>query len=160
MPFPPLRRKDRALTQEETLAILAKGLVGYLGLISPTGYPYVVPMNYTYAKGKIYLHCAMEGHKIDCLRGDSRVCFSVTVDWKVIPEHTTTTFESVILFGQARLVEDPAEKEAALRALLIQSGVEAPLESVCNPAATAKTAIICIEPEQITGKRRPIPGPK
>lgn len=157
--LPPLRRQDRALTREESVKILSKSMVGILGLISPTGYPYGVPLNYAYHENKIYLHCAMEGHKIDCLRGDSRVCFTVTGDWRVIPEHTTTAFESVIIFGRASIMEDPAEKEAALRALLVQSGVTVPLEAVCNPASIAHTAVIAIEPEEITGKRRPVPGP-
>lgn len=157
MAFPEMRRKDRKLEQEEALKIITENQLGYLGMTSPSGYPYVVPMNYVYQNDTVYLHGAQEGHKIDCLKTHPEVCFTVVGDWRIIPEHTTTAFESAIAFGRVEFIEDTTEKKAALGMLLKHAGVKTPLEEVCAPALLDQTAILAIHIEHLTGKRRPSP---
>ena len=43
-------------------------------------FPYVLPFNHVWLDGRIYIHCALEGRKIDVLRRDGRVGFSTAVD--------------------------------------------------------------------------------
>jgi nitroimidazol reductase NimA-like FMN-containing flavoprotein (pyridoxamine 5'-phosphate oxidase superfamily) len=154
MAFPEMRRKDRMLSTDAALQIIQNNRLGYLGMLSPTGYPYVVPMNYAFQNDTFYLHCAKEGHKIESLRNHPEVCFTVVGEWQIIPEHTTTAFESVIAFGQACFIDNPDEKKAALNLLLKQCGVQAPLEDSCEPSVFERTAIIAIKIEHLTGKRR------
>ena len=35
-------------------------------------FPYVLPFNHVWLDGRIYIHCALEGRKIDVLRRDGR----------------------------------------------------------------------------------------
>lgn len=104
-------------SREEMEQILREEVVGYLGL-ADEGQPYVVPLNYAYADGKIVFHCALSGQKLDYIRRNPEVCFAVgrqageMRDHSGAPCHVDST--SVLCFGTARLVEDIAEREAVL----------------------------------------------
>lgn len=81
------------------------------------GYPYTVPLSYVYCDGKIYFHSAKSGHKIDAIKNSSKVSFCVIDQDKIVPEEYTTYFRSVIVFGNARFIEDDAEKRKAIEIL-------------------------------------------
>ena len=49
-----------------------------------------------YDDGKIYLHCAKTGHKIDGIIKNPKVSFCVTAQDLVVPEEYTSYFKSVI----------------------------------------------------------------
>ena len=51
-------------SRDEMEELLQAESIGYLGL-SMNGKPYVVPLNYSYSKGTIIFHCALEGKKLD-----------------------------------------------------------------------------------------------
>ncbi|MBQ7355214.1 MAG: pyridoxamine 5'-phosphate oxidase family protein, partial [Clostridia bacterium] len=61
------------------------------------------------AGGKIYFHSAVVGHKIDALRACDKVCFTVVDADEVVAEKFTTYYRSVIVFGRARILTDPAD---------------------------------------------------
>ncbi len=119
-----MRRKDRELTNlAEIEEILKKAFVCHLGLTD--GFmPYVVPMNYGYEEGHIYLHGAAKGKKIDLIKKNNQVCFEMeTFDSKIIKEAEEpcdwgTVFRSVIGFGTATILEDKDEKTKALNVIL------------------------------------------
>ncbi len=50
---------------------------GFLSVIGDGGYPYTVPINFVYAEGVLYFHCAVEGHKLDAIRASDKACFTV-----------------------------------------------------------------------------------
>ena len=72
-----MRRSKQALPEEECLRILACGYRGFLSVIGDGGYPYTVPINFVFEDGKLYFHCAKEGHKLDALRACDKACFTV-----------------------------------------------------------------------------------
>lgn len=77
MSFRPMRRFKQQLPEEECAAILETAYRGFLFVICDGGYPYAVPINYVYADGMLYFHCAAEGHKLDALRASDKACFTV-----------------------------------------------------------------------------------
>ncbi len=113
--FRKMRRFKQELTAEETLKIFERASHGVLAVLSDDGYPYAVPLSYVYADGKLYFHCANQGHKLDALQKNTKASFCVVGQDNVVPEKITTIYESAIAFGQARIVEDEDEKRAALR---------------------------------------------
>ena len=115
--FREMRRKRQQLTQEESEAVLLRGKTGVLAVRGDGGYPYAVPVNYVYSNGKIYLHSALAGHKVDAIREDGRVSFCVIDKDDVVADEYTTYFRSVIVFGRARIMQDGDAKMAALRIL-------------------------------------------
>lgn len=78
------------------------------------GYPYAVPLSYVYQEGTLFFHCAKAGHKLDALRRCSKASFCVIDQDQVVPPEYTTYFRSVIAFGRTRILEDEAEKQAAI----------------------------------------------
>jgi len=83
------------------------------------GKSYVVPLNYGYVDGKILFHCALTGKKLDYLRANPQVCFTVGRQSGEIRRHAGGNpchidSESVICYGTARVIEDPEERKAAL----------------------------------------------
>ena len=115
--FREMRRKKQVLSTEESIEILVKGTSGVLAVYGDEGYPYAVPLSYVYQDSKIYFHCAKSGHKLDAIERNSKVSFCVIDQDKIVPEEYTSYFRSVIVFGNARILEDEAAKRSALEML-------------------------------------------
>ena len=81
------------------------------------GYPYGVPMNFFILDGKLYFHCAMQGHKLDAIRADDKVCFTVLSDPARNPGEWWNCCTSVICFGRISEVKEDERKNALLRNL-------------------------------------------
>ena len=150
----PLRRDDRALTNDQALEILQKGEYGILSTVSPDGQPYGVPVSFAYADHALYFHGAVEGHKLDNLTANSRVSFCVVGATEVLPDKFATRYESAILFGTAHELFG-AEKHAGLTKLLekysadyLEKG-EKYIHSDID-----KTRVFKIEIESLSGKAR------
>ncbi|MCR4860025.1 MAG: pyridoxamine 5'-phosphate oxidase family protein [Bacteroidales bacterium] len=74
-------------------------------------------MNYICLDGKICFHCALEGHKLDAIRANGKVCFTVLSAPHRNEGEWWNCFTSVVVFGRIAEVTDPAKAERALRAL-------------------------------------------
>ena len=112
-----MRRNRQQLSREECERILGRCTSGVLALTGDGGYTYAVPLSYVYADGAIIFHSAVQGHKVDAIRRDSRCSFCVIEQDDIRPAEFTTYFRSVIAFGRIRLLEDADEKVRALRLL-------------------------------------------
>lgn len=143
--------KDRAVLEE----LLLRARVCRLGLYDGE-WPYVVPVNFGYAAGRIYVHSSRKGRKMDILRHHPRVCFEIDSDVEVVagerPCDYTTKYKSVIGFGTAVLLEDEAEKLEGLRVIMRRHG--GPVEGF-RPEVVPLTAVIRIDIASMTGKSNP-----
>lgn len=115
--FRPMRRFRQQLSDDESVGILKKATSGTLALLGDNGYPYAVPISYVYAEGKLYLHSALSGHKVDAIRNCDKASFCVIEQDNIHPKEFTTYFRSVIAFGRIHIVEDDVEKLSAARLL-------------------------------------------
>lgn len=66
----------RNLDEAESRKLIEEGKFGHLGLTLAGGEPYVVPVNYLYLDGEIYVH-TLPGKKLDALRQNGKVCLQV-----------------------------------------------------------------------------------
>lgn len=107
--FREMRLKDQQLDREAVDTILGRCTNGVLCLQGDNGYPYGVPISYAYTNGKIYFHCAKEGYKVDLMKSNPHVAFTVVAQDDIIPEEFNTLFLSVMAFGTVRLVDEPAQ---------------------------------------------------
>ena len=112
-----MRRNRQQLSREECERILDRCASGVLALTGDGGYPYAVPLSYVYADGAIIFHSAVQGHKVDAIKRDSRCSFCVIEQDEIKPAEFMTYFRSVIAFGRIHTLEDVAEKVQALRLL-------------------------------------------
>ena len=113
-----MRRKDRETTEERAYEILKNGEYGILSTIGEDGYPYGVPVNFAVEGNKIYFHCAPEGYKLECLRENPKVSFTVVGATQIVPGKFTTGYESTIAFGEIHLDLPEEERRYALRLLV------------------------------------------
>jgi hypothetical protein len=108
-----MRRHEKEITDiSEIEEILQKGQVCHIGL-SNDGQPYVVPMNYGYRDGYLYLHSAPVGQKVDMARKNPKICFEVDIDGEVYssgPEscNWSCKYRSIISTGR---MESPEKAE-------------------------------------------------
>ena len=152
--FRELRRKGQALPQKECEAILQRGETCVLALAGDGGYPYSVPVNYCYAEGKVYIHCAKEGHKIDAIRRDPKASLTVIDCAQVLPEEYSTHYRSVIAFGRMRILEDEGEMRRALSLFAARLAPEESEESRLREIDRWFPSVSVLEftPELISGK--------
>ncbi len=150
--FKEMRRKEKELAKEVVEKILIEGEYGVLATIGENNYPYTTPLNYVYHNNAIYLHGALEGHKVDNIQYNNKVSFSVVGKVNLLPGKFTSEYESVVIFGTAEFPKGE-EKSIGLKAFIekyspdfIQEGMK------YIDRALDKTIVIKINIEHITGK--------
>jgi len=107
--FRPMILDNQQLPEERCIEILKNQKRGVLAMQGDDGYPYAVPLNHFYNEedGKIYFHSSAYGHKVDAIKGDPKVCFTVyegigldgEIPW-------ADNFQSVVIFGKVEVIED------------------------------------------------------
>ena len=148
-------REDCRMSAEEAKDYLKKENWGVLSLCGDDGFPYGVPMNYVWDEGTILLHCtAKKSHRLDALRKDAKVCFTVVPEHRLDPENRTCLYASVIVFGMAEILTEKEEKIAAMKAFMRALAPQsiAPAFSACDPGSDS-LAMIRIRPVYMTGKK-------
>lgn len=151
--FREMRRTDRQLSTEESVAILERGSSGVLALLGDGGYTYAVPLSYAYHDGRLYFHGASTGHKLDAARAHDRVSFCVIDRDEVIAEKLTTSYRSVIAFGRIRVLESEAELRRAAALLGVKYSGAFP-EKIKAEIDESISHLGCMEltVEHLTGK--------
>lgn len=153
-PHGSMRRKDREITSRPEIdGILTEGKVMHLAL-SDDNTPFLVPLFYAYDGSSVFFHSARVGTKIEILKKNSKVCFSVSLQEGVIQSDSACDFEAkhrtVIGVGTAHFIEDSAEKTAALDAIVARFTDK---KFTFPPASLSHTAVIRIEIKSIKGKK-------
>lgn len=117
-----MRRTQQEITDTHQIEkILQESQICRLAMVDEDK-PYMVPLNYGYREGCLFLHCANKGRKIDLIKKNPHVCFEVdqlirfekaklACDWGV-------EYKSVIGFGRAHLQSTPEEKTAGLDCIM------------------------------------------
>ena len=99
--------------------ILDEGFICHVGFIVD-GQPIVIPTGYGRIGDKLYIHGSQASRMLRTLKTGVAACVTVTlVDGLVLARsafHHSINYRSVVIFGNATLVEDAQEKLAALLA--------------------------------------------
>ncbi len=149
--FRNMRRFKQQLSEAETTAVLERGKTGVLGVCGDQGYPYTIPLNYVYGDGKIYIHSAKTGHKLDAIRQCSKVSFCVIDKDDILAEKLTTSYRSVILFGKARILEHDKDIYRAAHGLKYNQDIQAVQKEI--EREWEKLCCVEIVIEHMTGKK-------
>jgi nitroimidazol reductase NimA-like FMN-containing flavoprotein (pyridoxamine 5'-phosphate oxidase superfamily) len=106
--------------RETVYGVLDEGFICHVGF-APEGQPFVIPTGYARDGDTLYIHGSAASRMLRTLSTGVDVCVTVTiVDGLVLARsafHHSMNYRSVVIFGRARLIEDPEEKMAALLAL-------------------------------------------
>jgi nitroimidazol reductase NimA-like FMN-containing flavoprotein (pyridoxamine 5'-phosphate oxidase superfamily) len=135
--------------------ILREGDLGYLTFVSDE--PYGIPINYTYSGGRILFHCALEGKKLDLIRGNPRVCFAVCRQEGHPTPHAgeacDNPFESVLCWGNARIIDDLEARQAILNEFQARYDLPDKPRPPISLEGTAKCGAVEITVTRMTGRK-------
>jgi uncharacterized protein len=98
----------------------------HMAMVEAAGKPYVIPMNFGYRDGTIYLHGSQHGKKIDILRQNPDVCINFTTDTLLryqseqVACSWSMKYRSVLCYGTVEFVTDPKEKVRCLDIIMSQ----------------------------------------
>ena len=95
------------MTSLQVDQFLTDARIGRLGMATPDGEPYVIPLPFCWHLGSIYVRLPMKGRKGEILAKNQRVCFEV--DWF---SDTLDDYGSVLVEGRIEAVNDLSEKRS------------------------------------------------
>ena len=113
----------RRIKSAERNNVECKGIIRgtYQGVLSfgHENEAYAVPINHAYEDGEFYFHCAVNGKKIDFIRRNPTVVYTVMKYYGSAEDFKSRNnchgkWESVIAYGNARYVEDEQEFQEPL----------------------------------------------
>ena len=115
--FRPIRKKKNEISTDAAKALLRSSRRGVLAVNGDDGYPYAIPINYLYDEEneKIIFHGAKAGHKVDALKKNDKICFTVFGNETVKDEEWAPFLQSVVVFGRCHLVESQEETIALVK---------------------------------------------
>ena len=164
-----MRRKDREVLGDGNIAkIIEQCTTCHVAMMDDAGVPYVIPLSFGYSLKngflELYFHCAHVGKKLDCIRKNPNVAFSMCVENRIeIHEDNYCKsgrfYASVVGQGKAEIVEDVAEKCRGLSLLMErQAGASqsagAPHKFEFTPAQAAAVTVFKITSTNFTGKAK------
>ena len=109
-----MRRKDLALSQEATLALIDAKDYAVLSLTDPDGRAYGVPLDYVRKEDSLYFHGAREGRKVEAMKINPWACAVILGDTAIVPEKFGRKYESAIIEGSIELIDDPEQKRQVM----------------------------------------------
>ena len=144
---------SKDMTPPEIDQFLTCARVGRIGLILKEG-PYIVPVGYGYAGGKIFFHTCGEGLKMEVMGSNPEVCFEVD-------ESTSdgSLAKSVMLWGRVEVISDKDRMLPYLQKLIDKYRVPVSFGEYMkkgdrNAKEELEAVRIClISPYKITGRK-------
>jgi uncharacterized protein len=157
-----LLKKYEIKSKHKIAEFLNSQPVGRIASLDGNGYPQVIPMNFVYHDGAVYMHSHPFGEKLDNIRRNPNVGFEVDQHICFLPSyffHPTdasqadTLYISVVIKGKAELVHGNEEKALALNALMEKYQKEGRYEALdANMPSVHEVAIIKVIPRDMRGK--------
>lgn len=129
--------------------------IGFVGIIDLEGNPYVLPMNFGYENGILYLHSGPEGSKLEMLERNNNVCITFSLGHKLVYQHAKVACsysmrsESAMCRGKVRFIEDMDEKRRALDIIMRHYTTN---DFAYSDPAVRNVKVWQVEVEQMTGK--------
>ena len=149
-------------SKDKIIKFLNEEDTGRISSIDKQGFPQIIPMNFVFLNDLVYMHSHIRGEKIENIKRNSKVGFEVDRNLEFLPSYFSdpedasladTLYISVVIKGEAQLVEDNEEKVLALNGLMEKyqpEGQYKPMNK--NMGVLDATAVIKIIPKEMNGK--------
>jgi uncharacterized protein len=154
------RKRERgSYDRAEIDAILDEALIAHLGIADEHGQPLVIPTLHARKGDVVYLHGSTASRTLRALTAGAPACLTVSlIDGLVLARaamHHSANYRSAMLLGTARSVEAPAEKRAALQAI-VEHIVPGRWADVRPPSENElkATSVLALEIEEASAKVR------
>ena len=104
------------VSQREIEQVISGAIVCHVSMIDTEGKPYVLPFNFGYKDGKLYIHCAPEGKKIEIWKNNPKVCVAFSTDYEMRIQNEKVAcsysmkYRSVLIHGEVVAINDYDDK--------------------------------------------------
>jgi nitroimidazol reductase NimA-like FMN-containing flavoprotein (pyridoxamine 5'-phosphate oxidase superfamily) len=118
----PMRRRDRRITDASEIDRLLSEARWAAIALADGDEPYVVTLScgFDAVNRRLCFHAANSGRKLDIIARNPKACATVVADLGYKQGECAHPFESVVMTGTMRLLEDPEEVRAGMRVLIGQ----------------------------------------
>ena len=152
-----MRRSEKEIKDIEIIySILKEADICRVGF-SKADKPYIVPMNFGFGEGHIYLHSSVYGKKMEILKENKAVCFEVDIKTEIVksekPCNWGMHYLSVMGSGTAEFIEEPYERMRALDIIMKKYDDERLNSYEYSESSLKRIAVIKILLTEFTGKR-------
>ena len=149
-------------SKDKIVQFLNEESTGRISSIDEQGFPQIIPMNFVFLNDLVYMHSHIRGEKIENIKRNSKVGFEVDRNLEFLPSYFSdpedasladTLYISVVIKGEALLVENNEEKVLALNGLMKKyqpEGRYKPMDKDMD--VLDATAVIKIIPKEMNGK--------
>lgn len=172
-----MRRKDREMTKAFGLEVIDKSKYGVISMIDEDNEPYGIPLSIVRDENNLYFHSAMGGKKVEIFEENPKVSIAFVGETKIPENYTeeeldeivkdeskavlliskvfTTEYESAVVTGKVKLVEDEEEKIKAMR-LICEKYTKTKMDyfDMAIKAGLKRTNVYRIDIEEINAKRK------
>jgi len=150
-----MRKSRQEITDQGILEdILSNQVICRLAMVDGDR-PYIIPVNYGYREGCLYIHSAPEGKKLELLRKNPEVCFEVEDSVEILKGERacdwSTRYRSVVGYGTVEILSDDASKQQGLEVIMAQHGAPDLIEF--DPGNMHRMVILKIRITSISGKK-------
>lgn len=149
-------------SEEKIAQFLNEEHVGRIASLDGDGFPQIIPMNFAFLNGVIYMHSHTRGEKLDNIKTNPKVGFEVDREVEFLPSYFSsptdasqadTLYISVVIKGDGVIINDKEEKTLALNALMEKYQPEGRYEKLTPEMHVVdEVAIIKIIPKTMRGK--------
>ncbi len=104
------------ISQREIDQIINGSIVCHIAMIDSNGLPYVLPFNFGYNEGRLFIHCAPEGKKIEIWKNNPKVCMAFSTDYEMRIQNEKVAcsysmkYRSVLVHGELSPITEYDEK--------------------------------------------------
>ena len=149
-------------SKDKIIKFLSEESTGRISSIDKEGFPQIIPMNFVFLDNSVYMHSHIRGEKIENIKHNSKVGFEVDRNLEFLPSYFSdpddasladTLYISVVIKGEATLVENKKEKVLALNGLMKKyqpEGRYTPMREDMD--VLDATAVIKVIPKEMNGK--------
>ena len=149
-------------SKDKIIKFLSEESTGRISSIDKEGFPQIIPMNFVFLDNSVYMHSHIRGEKIENIKRNSKVGFEVDRNLEFLPSYFSdpddasladTLYISVVIKGEAILVEDKKEKVLALNGLMKKYQPEGRYNPMREDMDVLDaTAVIKVIPKEMNGK--------
>ena len=149
-------------SKDKIIQFLNEEYTGRISSIDNKGYPQIIPMNFVFINDSIYMHSHIKGEKLDNIKRNSKVGFEVDRNLEFLPSYffdpndaslADTLYISVIIKGEASIIDNSKEKVIALNGLMKKYQPEGKYTPMSEDMKVLDAvAVIKIIPNEMNGK--------
>lgn len=152
-----MRRVKQEITDKSIIEeILSTSEVCRLGFID-NDRAYILPFNYGYQDGFIYIHCAKEGKKIDLIKKNNFVCIEIEQVAKIERYDKAckwaTTYRSILGYGKVEIITDYEQKRKGLDEIMKHNGADSSNDLNYEKSQVDSISLLKVEITEMTGKQ-------